>query len=106
VFGSSEMQPLASEEAFDTQVKIYLEETQRRCPGEFAIVPNDSKQQGATRIDSYEVACVGNNVSSSVSLLFFNKNDTFVVMAHEAPAEKMDDAMNIRDRLLQTISGS
>ena len=87
-------------------MKEYLEKTEQRCKGEFAIMPDNSVQQGDTRIDSYEIACVGGSVSSAAALIFYNNGGTFTAVAHEAPAENMDAAMNLRDRLIQTLSGS
>lgn len=106
IFGSAIQQPLANPDAFDDEVKAYLENTQKRCPVDFAIVPDDSVQVGDTRIDTYDIACIGNGVNSSASLIFFNKNGTFTVLANEAPAEKLDTAMGMKERLIKTIKGS
>ena len=104
VFGSSEQKPLSSEGQFETYVQAYLEKTQARCQGDFAIVPDNTMQHGGRRIDSYEVACVGPAVSSSASLLFFSEGDTFTVVAHETSTDQMATAMSIRDRVLQSIT--
>ncbi|MEM7650909.1 MAG: hypothetical protein AAF204_02360, partial [Pseudomonadota bacterium] len=106
VYGSAEQKVIASADQFDTLVQDYLERTQTRCPGEFAIVPDNTVDRGAMRADSYEVACVGDNVSSGASLLFFNQGDTFTVVAHEAPAEELGAAMNYRNKLMRFITGS
>ncbi len=106
VYGSAEQRPISSPAQFDDLVKDYLERTQSRCPGEFAIVPYDSVDGGSLRADSYEVACVGGNVSSGASLLFFNQGGTFTVVAHEAPAEELGTAMNMRNQVMQVVAGS
>ena len=106
VYGSAEQMPLQNEAQFDARVKDYLEKTQQRCNGDFAIVPDNTLQQGATRIDSYEIACIGQTVSSSASILFFNKDGIFTAMAHEAPADAMETAMDMRDRVMKSISGT
>ena len=104
IYGSAEQKPLRSEADFEGYVREYLEKTQSRCTGDFAVVPDDTAQYGETRVDSYEVACVGGGVNSSASLLFFNKGGTFTVVAHEAPTEYMDGAMALRDRLMRAVN--
>jgi DNA repair exonuclease SbcCD ATPase subunit len=106
MFASAEQRPLASDAAFDDNVRVYLEETEKRCDGEYAIVPDNTMQRGDVRIDSYEIACVGPAVNSMASLVFFNQNGTFTAVAHEVAADRMSDAMDARDKLLNSISGS
>lgn len=107
VYGTAEQRRISSEREFDGLVKNYIERTQSRCPGDFAVVPTDSRGEGANRADSYEVACVGSNVSSGASLLFFNQNGVFTVVAHEAPTESLGRAIDSRDQVLKALnSGS
>lgn len=106
VYGSAEQKPMRSEADFENYVRDYLTKTESRCTGEFAIVPDTTAQYGQTRVDSYEVACVGDAVSSSASILFFNKDGTFTAMAHEAPTTDMETAMALRDRLMNAVSGT
>ena len=106
VYGSAEQRVMSSPAEFDGFVKDYLERTQSRCPGEFAIVPDTSIDGGAMRADSYEVACVGANVSSGASLLFYNDGGTFTAVAHEAPAEALDAAIDSRNRVMNVITNS
>ncbi|MEZ5813734.1 MAG: hypothetical protein R3E13_03285 [Alphaproteobacteria bacterium] len=105
VYGSAEQRVLSSPAAFDGMVKDYLERTESRCPGEFAIVPDDSVEGGAIRADSYEVACVGGDVSSGASLLFFNQGGVFTVVAHEAPTAELESAMSFRNRVKRIVTG-
>jgi hypothetical protein len=105
VYGSAEQRALSSPAAFDGMVKDYLERTESRCPGEFAIVPDDSVEGGAIRADSYEVACVGGDVSSGASLLFFNQGGVFTVVAHEAPTAELESAMSFRNRVKRIVTG-
>ena len=106
IYGSAEQMPLASPEQFDDLVKDYLQRTENRCPGEFAVVPDSTSGGDASRADSYEVACVGEAVSSGASLLFFNQGGTFNVVAHEAPAEELGTAMNYRNQVMRVVTGS
>lgn len=106
IYGSAEQKPLRDPSQFENEIKTYLEKTQRRCSGDFAVAPDESVQAGGARMDSYEIACVGKTVNSSASLLFVDKGGAFTVVAHEASADKMNEAMNLRDRLMKTIGGS
>lgn len=106
VFGSAVQQPLSDPAAFDQAVKSYLEETELRCPGSFAVTPDDTADAEAGRVDTYEIACVGAKVNSSASLLFFSRNGTFTALAHEAPTTSLNAAMDVRDRLVKEVSGT
>jgi hypothetical protein len=103
VFGSAEQQPLASSAQFDSFVEEYIARTESRCPGDFAVSLDRTSGEGASRADSYEVACVGANVSSSASLLFFAKGDTFTAVAYEAPTNKLMEAMESRNQIMQMV---
>ncbi len=105
IFGSAEQKPLNDPYQFDALVQEYLERTQSRCSGDFAIVPDQSFGGGDLRADSYEVACVGESVSSGASLLFFNEGSTFNVIAHEAPTQQLGVAMQLRNKVMRLISG-
>ncbi len=106
VYGSAIQKPLSDPSRFDGQVQEYLVQTKKRCGHDFAAVADSSSNQNGTRIETYEIACVGTGVNSSASLVFFNKGDTFTVLAHEAPADDLESAMDIRDRLVETLGGS
>lgn len=103
VFGSAMQRPLETVGQFDVYVREYLEKTQSRCEGDFAITPTGSQETGQTRIDSYDIACVGDNIDSAASLVFFNKEGVFTAMAHESSVAQMGIAMDMRDRLVDTI---
>ncbi len=104
LFGSAFQKPAGNEEAFDTNVKDYLERSQSRCSGDFAVVPESSFGSGNARIDSYEIACIGNGIDSSAAIVFFVKNGNFTALAHEAPSQNMAGAMEARDRVLSAVS--
>jgi hypothetical protein len=106
VFGTAEEKAMGSPDQFDVMVKDYLDRTQQRCPGEFAVVPDDSVGEGDARADSYEVACVGKSVSSGASLLFYNKGGVFTVVAHEAPATDLGQAIDSRNQVKKLVTGS
>ncbi|NCT41168.1 MAG: hypothetical protein GW778_05865 [Alphaproteobacteria bacterium] len=104
LYGSGEQRSISNSAQFDEYVKDYLMKTEARCPGDFAIFPDDSTESGAMRVDSYEIACVGANISSSASLVFYNEGDTFTVLAHETEADKMGQAMSVRDKIFASLA--
>lgn len=99
VYGSAEQRPVQNDSDFEKMVEEYLAKTQKRCVGDYAIVPHQAKSTRAARIDSYEIACISKQASSSASLLFVKKAGTFAVFAHEAAVDQMETAMSLRDRL-------
>lgn len=103
LYGSAHQKKISNINEFDSYVRDYLTMTEERCGGDFAIIPSSTDQVGQTRIDSYEIACVGNGVNSSASVVFFNKDDTFTVLAHEGPTEGMEMAMDARDKIVSTV---
>jgi chromosome segregation ATPase len=106
IYGSIEQSPMADSREFEGRIQRYLEQTESRCAGDFAIMPDTSEQFGATRVDSYDIACVGSDISSSASLLFVKKDKTFSVIAHESATNNMETAMSLRERLIKLITGS
>ncbi len=104
VYGSGEHRMMTSVDDFDGFVKEYLDRTEARCPGDFAIIPDNSKESGSMRVDSYDIACIGKDVSSSASLLFYNDGDVFIVLAHETEAPDMEEAMSLRDKIFDFLS--
>lgn len=104
VFGSAHQMPISNMDEFDAKVRDYLSVTEQRCGGDFAIVPAMSEQVGQTRIDGYEIACVGAGVDSSASVAFFNVDGTFTILAHEAPTQSMESAMAARDKIVSSIA--
>ncbi len=103
VFGSAEQSDFKVGLSFDEHVLSYLENTQSRCNGDFAIVPASSSGEEQGRVDSYEVACVGQGASSSAAIVFYEDAGKFTVVAHEAPVDNMEATMEIRDRFVAEI---
>ena len=106
IFASAEQKPLDRIYQFDDLVLEYLQRTEDRCGGDFAIVPDRSEEFGPVRFDRYDVACVGSGVNSSAALLFFNKEGTFNILAHEAPSEKLLEAISLREDVIRKVTGS
>lgn len=101
LFGSAEVRTMASGESFDDLTARYLSRTQGRCTGEFASVPVlDAGQGGHAPVKAFEVACLGEGANASASVVFFVRDGEFIAIAHEAPLEGMDMAMDARDRIV------
>lgn len=103
LYGSAHQKHISNIHEFDVYVREYLTMTEERCTGDFAIMPSSTEQVGQTRIDSYEIACVGNGINSSASVVFFNSDNTFTVLAHESTTEGMEMAMDARDKIVSTV---
>lgn len=106
LYGSAHQKPMTDMDDFDAYVREYLTMTEDRCTGDFAIVPSATEQIGQTRIDSYEIACVGAGVDSSASVVFFNRDGTFTVLAHEGSTQAMGTAMEVRDKIVSFVEKS
>jgi hypothetical protein len=106
IYGSAEQSPMASAGGFEKQIDNYIAKTRKRCTGDFAAVADAVRAVPGGRTMGYEIACVGQGVNSTASLLFIDKAGTFTVIATETTADKMDDAMDMRDRLQQAAGKS
>lgn len=106
LYGSAEQRQTSGKGDFDSFAQDYIAKTKARCPGDFAAMTDGAARQGGIRIDSYEIACVGGQVSSTATLLFFERDGVFTVMAHETDAGNMDEAMEVRDRIIRAIAGT
>ncbi len=91
---------------FEEQVKAYLEQEEKSCDGDFAIIPDVTTQEGGMRIDTYEAACVEAGQGMSTSFLFFNQGGEFAALSQRASTDDMDAAMDARDRLLKAVQAS
>jgi len=105
IFGAAEQGPFRAGDDFDMKALAYLNKTEARCPGEFAAVPDQTEDGNGVRVDSYEIACISNNVSSTASILFFSKDGTFTTLTHEAPAQDMERAMEMKERVFSYLLG-
>lgn len=106
LYGSAQQKPMRATAEFDAFMQVYLDKTKSRCAGDFAIVPSASSMSGVDRMESYEVACVGSGADSAASVLFFSQNGTFTALAHETPTANMQTAMDVRDQIMKSVSGS
>jgi len=103
LYGSAEQQPMGNIAKFDELAGQYLEKTRSRCQGEFAAVPTADKQEGSIRVSAYEIACIAGSEGASASIVFYSDNGKFTAIAHETGLDGMDEAMDVRDRLIDTL---
>lgn len=103
LYGSVEMRRVTDESAFDSVIGQYLSRAKSRCSGEFAAVPASVKASNVEQSKAYEIACVGQDASSSASVLFTYGNGVAMTVAHEGRAEAMDLAMDARDKISTQI---
>ena len=106
LFGTAVVRPVNSANAFDVQVQAYLDETQARCPGDFAKVADDTQRVAGSDLISFELACVSDDVKSSASVLFALIDNVFYTIAHETAPENFREAMRARDSVLNQIKRS
>ncbi len=104
LYGSAEMRKVSDVGQFDANVQQYLGRAKERCKGEFAAVPSPVKAKGMAQSRAYEIACVGQSVSSSASVLFAYGDQMTTIIAHEGRAEAMDLAIDARDRVSSKIN--
>ncbi|HEY8191108.1 MAG TPA: hypothetical protein VIG74_01690 [Alphaproteobacteria bacterium] len=106
LFGSAEVHAMTTGDEFNSLMNRYIERTKSRCQGDFASVPVPVQGGAGSQIGAYEIACVGSAASASASVVFFIQDGQFVTIAHEAPVEGMDVAMDAREHIIATLSGS
>lgn len=106
VYGTAEQHVMDNAGQHDSYVARYLDQAKSRCPGDFAAIPAQRQTDGGMTISAYEIACVGDDVDSSASIVFFANGNLFTIIAHETGTEQMDVAMDVRDSILEQVSGS
>ena len=87
-------------EDFRRHIEDYVFTARSRCPGEFASVPLSR----LPNLIAHDMACVSGMGDTTSSVLFYLKNGRFLTISHEADVEGIDIAMDVRDRILQSLS--
>lgn len=103
LYGNAEIRPLDNEAGFDSAVKSYLDRVKANCKGDFALSKSETLVPAVVRSQSYDIACVGNNGSSSAAVIFVYNNGLFSTVSQEGTAEMMAVAMDARDKLAKAI---
>ncbi|MGE4313056.1 MAG: hypothetical protein AB7E85_02135 [Pseudobdellovibrionaceae bacterium] len=105
LYGTAKESPLTG--SFQNMVDAYISNVKSRCDGEFASVPvsTGNANPGNAR-QAYEIACVDGKGGLSASLLFYQYGNTFISIAHEGATDRMENAMEVRDRLDKAVQTS
>jgi hypothetical protein len=104
-YGTAEQQPLPSQAAFKGMVDSYVDRYKSRCGGQFAADQTDIAPVQGGMTSAYEIACVaGGGKGSGASLLFYAVDGLFTVIALEGAPDKMAQAMDDRDKLVQALA--
>lgn len=103
VDGNAEQHSINSPRQYDQVLDAYIKAQKTKCRGDFAAVPVADKKAGTMRVSSYDLACVGAGRDSTSSVVFYNTDDVFTSIAHDAGLDNMDIAMDVRDRIASGI---
>lgn len=95
IVGKGQIIPMAQARNVDAFAQNYITRAKQSCAGDFASLPSPTSGRGK----SYEIACISPSRSTSASLVFAEKDGNVIAIAHEAPAESLDAAMDARDRV-------
>jgi len=106
VYGNAEQKRANGAETFDQFVKAYVQKTSQRCQGTFD--QTSSIVRAAITARSVDVACIDNNASSghTASIVLFENSGMFYAIAHEGSVQKFQIAMDMRDRVINSIQQS
>lgn len=85
---------------FKRHIEDYVFTARSRCPGEFASVPLSR----LPNLIAHDMACVSAMGDTTSSVLFYSANGRFLTISHEADVEGIDIAMDVRDRILQSLN--
>lgn len=105
VFGSSEQRPINDMAEFENGIQDFLKLSRGRCQGAFSVIPAARLKVGSERLSGYELNCQTQGQTMAASLLFFSKQGTFNVIAHEARPERMSTAVDARDKIMRFLRG-
>lgn len=93
--GQAQVTPAAQAGSLDQFTQGYIARLKRSCGGDFASLPSSNAGNGT----SYEIACISPTRSTSSSVVFTQRGNDYVAIAHETNAEDMDLAMDARDKI-------
>ena len=105
VYGSGEQTRLVNGKAFSDAVHHYIKRTQDRCSGSFDKTLESVTASNTITVQSADIACVDKSANGhAASILFFSHQGMFYAMAHEADMNSFKIAMDMRDRLAESIT--
>ena len=103
VYGSGEQSRIGNISGFNNTVQNYINKTKSRCTGSFDQTLTDRSIDGVN-VKVADIACVDENANGvAASILFFIHQGMFYALAHEADMNTFETAMDMRDRLANSI---
>ena len=97
--GQAQVVPRGQVGSIDQFAQSYIARAKQSCGGDFASLPSESRGAGTT----YEIACISPTRSTSSSVVFTQKGNDLIAIAHESSADDMDSAMDARDRVAASL---
>ena len=94
--GHAQVMPKTQAGSLDMFAQNYIAQAKQSCGGDFASMPS-SVAMG--RGQSFEIACISPSRSTSSSIVFTQKGNDMIAIAHESNADDLDAAMDARDRV-------
>ena len=80
-------------------VQSYIKREKQNCRGDFASLPA-ALSAGQT---GYELACISGVQGKSSSIVFTQKGNDIIAIAHETTADNMDAAIDARDKVASQL---
>jgi len=108
VTGRISVSSMPSKNAFEAMIGNFIEYERGRCAGgDFAsmVTPGSPPpKEGVRPMALYELACVSPGQSLAASILFFEYEGKFIAIAGDSSPDRIDTAIDARDRLANYIS--
>jgi hypothetical protein len=105
VHGSGEQRRIADASNFNDAVNSYIQKTASRCSSTFDQSVEVIASTNTMTVKAADIACVDQNANgNAASILFFEHEGMFYALAHEADMNTFTVAMDMRDRLAQSIT--
>lgn len=106
VFGTAEQAIMQSPGGFEQAVNAYLAKTRQRCTGTFDESFDAGQFARNKDFAVADVACVmPDGTGAGAAMVFYYKDGTFNVIAHEGDITQFDQAMSTRDSLARFMEG-
>ncbi len=106
VFGTAEQAIMQSPGGFEQAVNAYLAKTRQRCTGTFDESFDAGQFAHNKDFAVADVACVmPDGTGAGAAMVFYYKDGTFNVIAHEGDITQFDQAMSTRDSLARFMEG-
>ena len=105
VHGSGEQSRIAGTSNFNEAINSYIQKTASRCSSTFDQSVEMIKSTNSMTVKAADIACVDQNANgNAASILFIEHEGMFYALAHEADMDTFTVAMDMRDRLAQSVT--